>query len=122
MNPGRSAAARTFKKGRAIAAGAAFATLLVCGSLATAQPDPRPDPARGEVLAKKWCAACHFVSKDQKVGSPDAPTFASIGRRAQLSAEWLALFLLSPHPLMPDMSLSRREVADLVAHIRAQAD
>jgi hypothetical protein len=29
----------------------------------------------------------------------------------------LALFLLLPHPKMPDMSLSRSEAADLAAYI-----
>ena len=32
----------------------------------------------------------------------------------------LALFLLSPHPKMPDMNLSRNEAADLAAYIKSQ--
>ena len=32
----------------------------------------------------------------------------------------LALFLLAPHPRMPDMSLSRSEAADLAAYIERQ--
>jgi hypothetical protein len=32
----------------------------------------------------------------------------------------LALFLLYPHPKMPDMNLSRSEAADLAAYIAAQ--
>ena len=33
------------------------------------------------------------------------------------SAEKLALFLLDPHPKMPNMELSRREAADLADYI-----
>jgi mono/diheme cytochrome c family protein len=32
----------------------------------------------------------------------------------------LALFLLAPHPPMPDMSLSRAEAADLATYIMTQ--
>jgi hypothetical protein len=32
----------------------------------------------------------------------------------------LAYFLLSPHPRMPDMNLSRSEAADLAAYIARQ--
>jgi hypothetical protein len=37
-----------------------------------------------------------------------------------LDAAKLALYLLLPHPKMPDMSLSRSEAADLAAYITAQ--
>lgn len=80
----------------------------------------RPDPANGEALARRWCASCHVVSADQKSAASDAPTFASIGRSGEITAQGLALFLLSPHPNMPDMALTRKEVADLVAYIRLQ--
>lgn len=99
-----------------IAIGAAAAAASV--GAAEAQT-VRPDPANGEALARRWCASCHVVSADQKSAASDAPTFASIGRGG-ITAEGLALFLLSPHPNMPDMALTRKEVADLVAYIRLQ--
>jgi hypothetical protein len=34
-----------------------------------------------------------------------------------LDASKIALFLLNPHPKMPDMSLTRDEAADLAAYI-----
>ena len=34
-----------------------------------------------------------------------------------MDAPMLALFLLLPHPKMPDMALSRNEAADLAAYI-----
>jgi hypothetical protein len=35
------------------------------------------------------------------------------------STEKLSSFLTDPHPKMPDMSLTRAEIADLVAYIRS---
>jgi mono/diheme cytochrome c family protein len=78
------------------------------------------DASHGEVLAKRWCAACHVVSKDQKHGNTQVPPFLEIAKKPNLTAASIALFLLRPHPPMPDMSLSRSEAADLAAYIEAQ--
>lgn len=78
------------------------------------------DAAKGEVLAKRWCATCHVVAEGQRVGNADVPTFASIGSRNDFDAKAVAFFLMAPHPKMPSMSLSRAEAADLAAYIRAQ--
>jgi mono/diheme cytochrome c family protein len=73
--------------------------------------------AKGEIIAKRWCAACHLVASDQTKANSDAPSFASIAHKKP-SAKELAAFLTDPHPKMPDMSLTRNEIADIVAYIR----
>ncbi len=76
------------------------------------------DAEHGKTIAKRWCAACHVVAGDQKSASADVPPFADIAlRRADPKA--LANFLADPHPKMPDMHLSRREIDDIVAYIRS---
>ena len=76
------------------------------------------DPDNGERLAHRWCAACHVVSATQRRSTTDQPpTFASIAKTPGFDAAKLALFLLNPHPKMPDMGLSRTEAADLAAYI-----
>jgi len=45
------------------------------------------------------------------------PPFATIAKIPGFDAGKIALFLLDPHPKMPDMSLSRAEAADLAAYI-----
>jgi mono/diheme cytochrome c family protein len=75
------------------------------------------DPENGSRLAQRWCAACHAISSNQREASADAPTFASIGSKPGFNAEKLALFLLEPHPKMPNMSLTRQEAMDLAAYI-----
>jgi len=76
--------------------------------------------ANGERLARRWCAACHVVAPDQTSGNTQAPPFSAIAKRPDFDAGKLALFLLVPHPRMPDMNMSRDEAADLAAYIAAQ--
>jgi mono/diheme cytochrome c family protein len=95
----------------------AFA-LSAAASTAAAAP---ADPAQGENLAKRWCAACHIVSADQTRGADNVPAFATIARTPGFSAEKIAQFLMDPHPKMPDMQLSRDEAADLGAYIASLA-
>jgi mono/diheme cytochrome c family protein len=90
-----------------------FVAALAKGALAA-------DAHKGETLAKRWCAACHVVAADQKVGTTQSPAFSTIARKPDFNEAMLALFLLNPHPRMPDMNLSRSEAADLAAYIRMQ--
>ena len=92
-----------------------LAMLVVLPGMAAAA-----DAANGEVLAKRWCASCHVVAADQRAGSGQAPPFSAIGKRPDLDATRLAIFLMAPHPVMPDMALSRNEAADLAAYIQKQ--
>ena len=78
------------------------------------------DSANGGTLAKRWCAACHVVASDQQGGSTQAPPFSTIADKLGFDSGKLALFLLEPHPKMPNMNLSRSEAADLAAYIADQ--
>jgi mono/diheme cytochrome c family protein len=73
------------------------------------------DPVQGKKIAMRWCASCHVVSPDQNRASADVPTFCDIAQRK--SGAQLKVFLIDPHPKMPDMSLTRGEIADIVEYI-----
>ncbi|WP_128926958.1 c-type cytochrome [Bradyrhizobium guangxiense] len=75
------------------------------------------DADHGADLAKRWCASCHIVANGQTQASADVPSFASVARRPDFSAERLAFFLLDPHPKMPNFPLSRTEAGDIAAYI-----
>ena len=91
-------------------------SLAVCFSnVAMAVP---ASATHGATLARRWCASCHVVAPDQRGTVTEAPPFATVARRPDFDAGKLALFLLAPHPKMPDMSLTRVEAADLAAYIR----
>ena len=67
------------------------------------------DAKNGEELARRWCAPCHVVASNQRTPTSEAPPFATISRAPGFDAAKVALFLLHPHPKMPDMGLSRVE-------------
>jgi mono/diheme cytochrome c family protein len=98
---------------------AAFA-LGVWASITGAAAMPA-DAARGEMLARHWCASCHIVANDQKHGADNVPPFATIARKPVIRWGKIAQFLMDPHPKMPDMQLSRDEAKDLGAYIASLA-
>ena len=75
------------------------------------------DAAVGRAIAERWCASCHLVAQDQR-SAADVPSFQSIARKPDIGESLLVAFLATSHPRMPDMSLSRQEIADLLAYIR----
>jgi mono/diheme cytochrome c family protein len=97
---------------------AGLLTLTVLTVLTT--PAAAADWQHGETLAKRWCATCHVVAADQQRGSTTAPSFSEISKKPGLTAASIALFLLRPHPPMPDMNLTRTEASDLAAYIKTQ--
>ena len=75
------------------------------------------DTAHGKQLAQTWCAECHVVAAGQSRASADVPPFNEIAKRPGFDSGRLALFLLEPHPKMPNMALSRRDADDIAAYI-----
>ena len=73
----------------------------------------------GKEVAERWCASCHLVNAEQTQGSADAPSFMSIAEQSGEELEWLKAFLVEPHPPMPEMSLTRQEIQDLIAYLDA---
>jgi len=91
--------------------------MIFAATLATT-PAFAADADNGKRLAHRWCAACHVVSAKQHSATTDqAPPFATIAKIPGFDAAKVALFLLAPHPKMPDMELSRTEAGDLAAYI-----
>jgi mono/diheme cytochrome c family protein len=91
-----------------VGASAAFATFALAAG----------DAQRGAIIAKRWCASCHVVASDQTSASADAPSFFDIAQR-RTDRKKLGNFLVDPHPPMPDMHLSRKEIDDIVSYIRS---
>jgi mono/diheme cytochrome c family protein len=79
---------------------------------------PADDPARGRIIANTWCSSCHLVEADEsRTVLADVPTFTAIARRLPSDAEVLAAFIIDPHPPMPDLGLSRKDIRDVLAYI-----
>ena len=94
-----------------------LATALIGGSAAFAPfALAAGDAQRGSIIAKRWCASCHVVASDQTSASADAPSFFDIARR-RTDRKKLGNFLMDPHPPMPRLDLSNRQIADLMAYL-----
>ena len=93
---------------------AVLLVFLVLG--AATQHSTRADSTKGSQLAQQWCASCHVTGGSPagtlQQGPPSFPTIA----RAR-TAEQLRAFLSHPHGAMPDLSLTRAEIDDLVGYI-----
>ena len=91
--------------------------VLVVSFLGALLPQARADAARGAELAGLWCAACHVVGPGRSEAVPQGPpTFRQVARSG-LTADQLRAFLSHPHGAMPDLSLTRAEIDDLVDYI-----
>ncbi len=91
--------------------------LLVVLLMSWARPAAAADPENGARLAERWCSACHLVAPNRQQVAGEATPFRDVARRPGFDAPRLAFFLLNPHPVMPDMSLTRGEAEDLAAYI-----
>jgi mono/diheme cytochrome c family protein len=94
--------------------------ILAAALVLQEQASMAADPAHGEQLAQRWCASCHVIGGDaRQVAADQPPPFTSVARRPDFDVNRLAFFLLNPHPVMPNMALTRDEAADLAAYIAA---
>lgn len=89
--------------------------LLATSTTASAQSSVAAD--NGRTLAQRWCASCHDISGT--TSSDAAPGFRALAGRSDVTAQTLSDFLKAPHPPMPDLMLSRNEIAELVAYIES---
>lgn len=94
------------------------AILAVAASAATVAQ--AADAVEGARLSRQWCADCHVVGAAQGHAMSDAPSFQSIAQRPDFDAKVISYYLLSPHPPMPNLTLSRHEADDLAAYIATQ--
>lgn len=103
--------------------GAVLAVGMLAAGLMAAIPPAlaqSPEVDAGRVLAERWCSGCHLIDAKQPEGNDGAPTFRVIGK-----TEWtdlkFSMAMASPHPPMPTLDLTRRELTELLAFVRSQA-
>jgi mono/diheme cytochrome c family protein len=94
---------------------------LCAGALANVpwNPAKAADAEPGKRIAERWCASCHLVSPGQTRASAAVPSFEEIARRADVTEAGLSAFLANPHPRMPDMSLTRTEINNLIKYLQS---
>lgn len=75
------------------------------------------DIGRGLTLAERLCSNCHTVSRDRPARSMPARSFETLANLPNQSEARLAGAIIIPHPAMPSIALTRREIRDVVAYI-----
>lgn len=105
-------------KGRWTAAGAGLLLMAAHGP-ASAQMGPSAD--NGRVLAEKLCVACHIVGEEAAKATinADVPSFKAVANKPGQTALTIAGRIVLPHPPMPQMHLSRSDIADLATYIES---
>lgn len=100
-----------------LAAGTAFTGTVFAGAVTS-----KPDPERGKALAGRVCTNCHLVNSAQQNINIDVPSFREIANKeAQTEGAIMARIVLPSHP-MPEIPLTKREIADLAAYIMSLRD
>ena len=98
-----------------MASAPAFTTDLMSGEVEVG------DPQAGLEYAKKVCANCHGIS-NAKSTVPEATAFSEIANRPEMSANALLVWIQTLHPTMPNITLEREDLADVIAYILSHKD
>jgi mono/diheme cytochrome c family protein len=91
--------------------------LIPAAFLATASPLLAADATKGAQLAQQWCANCHVIGGSAPPTVQQGPPSFRAVAQGGLTGEQLRTFLSHPHAPMPDLSLTRTEIDDLIAYI-----
>jgi len=75
------------------------------------------DANKGAQIARQWCASCHLIGGNSAGSVPQGPpTFQTVAHSG-MSPDQLRAFLSHPHGAMPDLTLTRTEIDDLISYI-----
>jgi cytochrome c len=78
------------------------------------------DVASGRELARTWCTPCHVVDLEGH-GTDAGPALPVLLGDGVRTSDQIRGWLADPHPPMPNLSLSRQEIEDIVAYLQSMA-
>jgi mono/diheme cytochrome c family protein len=70
----------------------------------------------GRQLVMRSCSSCH-ATESAKTATDNAPPFSAVAKSNRERPAWIRGWLMSPHPPMPNISLSRQQIDDIVAYL-----
>ncbi|PWC37834.1 c-type cytochrome [Azospirillum sp. TSO35-2] len=102
---------------------AAALSAVLSASLMPPTAAQAADAAEGRRIAEQWCASCHVVGGQGKGpgGTDAAPALATIARDPNRGPDRLRGWLSNPHPPMPNPSLTRADIDNVVAYLNQLA-
>jgi mono/diheme cytochrome c family protein len=70
----------------------------------------------GKQLVLNSCTACH-APMGTTHASDQAPPLSFLAHDNKSHPEWVHAWLMDPHPPMPEIMLSRQQIADVMAYL-----
>src|SRR4029453_1933640 len=67
----------------------------------------------GRQFIMRSCSSCH-ATEAAKTATDNAPPFSAVAKTNKDNPAWIRGWLMSPHPPMPNISLSRQQIDDVV--------
>jgi mono/diheme cytochrome c family protein len=93
--------------------------LLTIVAIAAANPAlAAGNSEAGRLLIERSCTGCH-AGPNSAAATDAAPSFLAIARRNRENRTWVRAWLTGPHPAMPGIDLSRRQIDDITAYLNS---
>jgi cytochrome c len=70
----------------------------------------------GRQFVTRSCSSCH-ATEAAKTATDNAPPFSVVAKTNKDNPAWIRGWLMAPHPPMPNISLSRQQIDDIVAYL-----
>ena len=70
----------------------------------------------GRDLVMRSCSSCH-ATEVATTAKDAAPPFSAIAKTNRERPAWIRGWLMSPHPPMPSIPLSSRQIEDIIAYL-----
>ena len=96
---------------------AALISLTLCiGYSGLAYAAAAGNAEAGRQLVTRSCSSCH-ATEGSATATDNAPPFSAVAKTNKERPAWIRGWLMSPHPPMPNISLSRQQIDDIVAYL-----
>src|SRR5215510_1181306 len=70
----------------------------------------------GRQMVTRSCSSCHATDASA-TATDGAPPFSAVAKTNKERPAWIRGWLMSPHPPMPNISLSRQHIDDVIAYL-----
>ena len=70
----------------------------------------------GRQFVMRSCSSCH-ATETAKTATDNAPPFSLVAKTNKNNPAWIRGWLMAPHPPIPNISLSRQQIDDIVAYL-----
>ncbi|HXJ01770.1 MAG TPA: cytochrome c [Micropepsaceae bacterium] len=79
---------------------------------------PAGNADEGRQLVTRSCSSCHATG-DATTAADGAPPLSYIAKDIKERPAWIRGWLMDPHPPMPGIMLSRKQVDDIIAYLNS---